>query len=368
MPVEISISVGFVVSLVAATVFILSGCASAPAPVEEKKLVWPPPPLTERIRFVRSINSEADLKSDSTFTQKLSTFLGGEPIPEGRIAEPMGLAVSDDTQRLYISDPMQHKVFTFDFEKKTLSKLEEVPFPAGIALDAKENLYVVDTVKKAISIFSRDGKFIKDILDPSLVKPNGIAIDRKLDRIYLVDTGNKDAKEQNVKIYDLEGKRIGAIGGEPGGGLGQFTYPTMVTVDDNSNVYVADTLNSRVQKFDAKGNFLLHFGQLGSAWGEFDKPKGVALDSFGNLYVVDTGWSNVQIFNPKGQVMLFFGGRGPIPGMMKNPISIAIDKQNRIYVGDYLNHRIGIYQLVNTTAEDSFLKPPPNPSGDTKKK
>lgn len=118
-----------------------------------------------------------------------------------------------------------------------------------------------------------------------------------------------------------------------------------------------------MQKFDANGQFLTSFGQLGNNWGEFDKPKGVALDSFGNVYVVDSGWSNVQIFNPKGQILLFFGGRGPVPGMLKNPISIAIDKQNRIYVGDYLNHRVAVYELVNTKADDSFLKPPPNPAG-----
>ena len=56
--------------------------------------------------------------------------------------------------------------------------------------------------------------------------------------------------------------------------------------------------------------------------------------------------------------MWFWGGRGPIPGMLQNPTAIAIDKQNRIYVGDYLNHRVGVYQLVNTTAADSFLDPP----------
>ena len=51
--------------------------------------------------------------------------------------------------------------------------------------------------------------------------------------------------------------------------------------------------------------------------------------------------------------------------MMKNPLSIAIDKNNLIYVGDYLNHRIGVYQLVNTKAEDSYVKPvAPNPSAE----
>jgi DNA-binding beta-propeller fold protein YncE len=95
----------------------------------------------------------------------------------------------------------------------------------------------------------------------------------------------------------------------------------------------------------------------------FDKPKGTALDSFGNLYAVDSGWSNIQIFNDKQQILLFFGGRGSIPGLLGNPTAIAIDKNNRIYVGDSLNHRVEIYQLVNTSAEDSHLVPPAKAGG-----
>jgi len=365
-PFSSSTASGRACGALAVLTMLLAGCASAPPPVQEEKLVWPAPPETTRIQFVRSITSEQDLKSDTTFAQSLATFLGGEKIPEGRIAQPMGLAISDDGERLYVADPLQHLVFTFDFKNQKLRKLDAVGFPAGLALDEQENLYVVDTAKKAVSVFDRGGKFIRDIGDGTLVRPNGVAVDRVNDRVYLVDTGSTDSKEQNVKIFNKAGQRIGAIGGAPGGDFGQFSFPTMVAVDDQGSVYVTDTLNARVQKFDAKGNFLTSFGQMGSAWGEFDKPKGVAVDSFGNVYVVDSGWSNVQIFNPKGQIMLFFGGRGPIPGMMKNPISLVIDKRNRIYVGDYLNHRIGVYQLVNTTAADSFVMPPPNPGAPQK--
>jgi DNA-binding beta-propeller fold protein YncE len=348
----------------AVVTLLAGGCASAPPPPEEKKMVWPPPPLPPRIEFVRNITSMDDLKKDTTFSQGLVAFLAGEKIPEGRIAQPMSLAISDDAQRLYVSDPLQHRVFTFDFAAKTLGQLEAVNFPSGIALDEQENLYVVDTVGKLVSVFDRTGKHLRDINDGTLVRPNGIAIDRVHDRVYVVDTGDKDSPEQNVKIYTKAGARIGAIGAAPGGEFGQFSYPTMATVDKDGNLYISDTLNARVQKFDAKGNFQMSYGKLGSSWGEFDKPKGVAVDSFGNIYVVDTGWSNVQIFNQKGQILLFFGGRGPVPGMMKNPIAIAIDRNNLIYIGDYLNHRVGVYRLVNTTAEDSNVAAgPPNPSG-----
>jgi DNA-binding beta-propeller fold protein YncE len=340
----------------------LSGCATAPPAPKEEKLVWPAPPLPPRIEFVRSITSEDDLRTDTTFSAAMVTFLAGEQMPEGRIASPAGLAISADGLRLYVADPLQQKVFIFDFAKKELRKIE-VGYPTGLALDDEENIYVVDGVTKGVKVFDRSGKEVRKINDGSMTRPNGIAVDSRRDRVYVVDTGNKEAEEQNVKVFDRSGKRIGSIGTAPGGDFGQFSYPTYVHVDGDGNVFVSDTLNSRIQKFDSTGKFVTAIGRAGSNWGEFDKPKGVALDSFGNVYVVDTGWSNVQIFNPKGEILLFFGGRGPVPGMMKNPLSIAISSDNTIFVGDYLNHRINVYRLVNTKAEDSYVKPQaPNPS------
>ncbi|HET9579698.1 MAG TPA: SMP-30/gluconolactonase/LRE family protein, partial [Usitatibacter sp.] len=139
-----------------------SGCATAPAPQKETRMVWPPAPQEPRIKFVRTISSERDLTTDTTFTDNLAAFLTGEKMPSGRIAEPAGLAVSDDGQRLYVSDMMQQAVFRFDFTAKKFTKFGDVGVPSGIALDARENLYVVDTARKAISIFGRDGKQVKE--------------------------------------------------------------------------------------------------------------------------------------------------------------------------------------------------------------
>jgi DNA-binding beta-propeller fold protein YncE len=119
-----------------------------------------------------------------------------------------------------------------------------------------------------------------------------------------------------------------------------------VATDSTGNVYVSNTLNGRIEVFDAEGTYLRHIGERGNGYGMFDKPKGVAIDSFDNVYVVDSGWSNVQIFNQKGEVLLFFGGRGEYPGLLANPTGIAIDKRNRIYVADFLNYRVASYQLV----------------------
>jgi len=350
---------------VAAGVFLLlAGCATRPpAP---KPLVWPAPPESARIKYVRSIYSEKDLEGETSAADKLLNFLGGAKAPPNSIVQPAGVAVSDDGNLIYVADFAQSSVFKFDLAKKTTVRIGDggLGYPSGVALDATGNLYVVESGKKQVSVFDADGKPVRVITDPAIVRPTGIGIDRGRGRIYVADTGHSkspDPKEMNVKIYDLAGKRIGTLGHGKGFDHGYFLFPTYVTVDRAGDVYVADTLNSRVQKFDPDGKFVKQFGQRGNGWGMFDKPKGIALDSFGNVYVVDSGWSNVQIFNQEGEILLFFGGRGRYPGLLSTPAGIAIDGNNRIYVSDYLNHRVEIYQLLNTTAADSVARPAAKP-------
>ncbi len=343
-------------------VLLAAGCA-AQKPEEQIRLVWPPPPQTARIEFVRSIASDADVGHDTTFTQSVVNFLAGYKPPATKIWEPMGLVASDDGQILYVSDYGQGAVFIFDFGKKNFSKLGPLASPIGIALDANQNLYVAEQGKRGITVFDPAGKRINFITDPSLERPSGIAVDRDRKRIYLADTGHNKSKEHTVKIFSLDGKLIGKIGKDKGNVPGSFLFPTYLAIDREGNLYVTDSLNCRVQEFGPDGKYLQSFGQRGDAWGEFTRPKGVALDSFGNVYVVDAGWSNVQIFNQKGQIMLFFGGRGPIPGMLKNPTSLAIDHDNHIYVGDYINNRVEEYRLVNTTAADSYTAAGTPPAG-----
>jgi len=344
-----------VIAAVAVFVAGIGGCATTPDASPEVRLVWPPPPQQARIRFVRSIYGEEDLQHDTTFSQSLRNFLAGDKPKTTEIVQPMGLAVSDDGQRLYVTDFAQSSVFVFDFANQHFSRIPRLQRPVGLSLDGQGNLYIVEQEKKGVSVFDPAGNRIRFITDSSIQRPSGIAIDRQRNRIYVVDSSHTKSMDHSVKIFSLEGKLIGKLGAGKGAAPDQFMFPTYVAVDDKGNVYVTDTLNSRVQMFDADGHYQRSFGKRGNGWGMFDKPKGVALDSFGNLYVADSGWSNVQIFNSKGEVLLFFGGRGPIPGMLKNPTAVAIDKHNRIYVADYINHRIEQYELVNTAAADSFV-------------
>jgi tripartite motif-containing protein 71 len=61
-------------------------------------------------------------------------------------------------------------------------------------------------------------------------------------------------------------------------------------------VYVADTNNHRLQKFDNNGNFITMWGSEGSGDSQFIEPTSVAVDSQDNVYVVDMGNKKIKVF------------------------------------------------------------------------
>jgi len=353
--------VGLVVAAGLVATMFLSGCPARKSGMELIPLMWPEPPETPRIRFVTAFASERDLKSGLDVGKFLQDVVIGKPPPVWHLYAPMGLAVSND-KRVYVADYGQSMVYIFDLERNRVTTIgEDGGFgkPTDVAVDARGEVYVLDQPSNAVVVLDADGNLLRGMALEHVIRPTGIAIDDQRGRMYVVDSSKKDSTEHYVRVYDKQsGAFIRNIGNGRGFEEGNLYFPTFVAVDSTGNIYVSDTMNSRVVKFDPEGNFLMTFGKRGDQFGEFDKPKGVALDTFGNLYVVDSSWSNVQIFNQRGQVLLFFGGRSRYPGMLENPTGIDIDGNNTIYVADTFNRRVNVYQLVNTTAEDSFLRLP----------
>lgn len=334
--------------------------ASADEP-ELIQLAWPEPPLEPRIRFLQTYATEKHLGRKPTRRELFMEFFAGAVPPSTHVYQPMDIAVSDDGQRFYVSDFGRTVVFLFDYATKTVTQIgERRPFarPFGVALDGDENIYVAEQGNRRVAVLNREHQPIRIIKHPSLVRPGDVEIDRERRLLYVADPSTKASEDHSVKVFDLEGNLLRTVGSK---GIcdGCLFFPTYIAVDTDGNLYVTSTLKSKVDVFDKDGNYVKHFGERGTSYGMFDKPKGVAVDSFGNVYIVDSGWSNVQIFNQQGQVLLFFGGRGSHPGLLKNPTGIAIDGQNRIYVADYLNYRVSTYELVNTSAEDSYIRPDP---------
>jgi DNA-binding beta-propeller fold protein YncE len=125
-----------------------------------------------------------------------------------------------------------------------------------------------------------------------------------------------------------------------------FDVPAGVAVDGQGNVYVMDTGNYRVQKFDAQGIFLSMWGNKGKGEGQFlsvhiDRPIGyLDVDRHGNIYAIDIGNLRIQKLDGNGNYQAQWGAQGNGDGEFKDPIDIAVDQENNIYVADIWNNTV----------------------------
>ena len=105
--------------------------------------------------------------------------------------------------------------------------------------------------------------------------------------MYVADTGN-----DRIQKFDSEGKFL-AKWGYRGPANGQFRQPSDIHVDNNGNVYVADTYNDRILQFYPYGRFLAKWVSFGSADGQFRKPVAMTMDNAGDVFLAD-GTHRVQ--------------------------------------------------------------------------
>jgi tripartite motif-containing protein 71 len=120
----------------------------------------------------------------------------------------------------------------------------------------------------------------------------------------------------------------------------QLKAPSSIDVDSSGNVFVADTGNSRIQKFSNIGIIIAKWGAFGTQNGSFSGPQGLAMDSSGNVFVADTGNNRIQKFSNRGIFIREWGTVGIGDGQFKFPLDDAVDKSGNVYVADTSNNRI----------------------------
>jgi len=79
-----------------------------------------------------------------------------------------------------------------------------------------------------------------------------------------------------------------------------FYMPSDIAFDSQGNMYILDTGNHRIQKFNPDGKFLASIGRKGQGPAEFQYPLSLDIDSEGYLYVADSGNQRIQVLKPDG--------------------------------------------------------------------
>ena len=319
---------------------VLGGCAAGPEP-EPFHPVWPPPPAPPRIVHRLTLTGPGDLKKPSFF-DGLDRLITGRPMQ--KMIRPHGIAM-DKAGHMYVTDQELQGVHVLKHDSakaRFIGRAGKQHFvsPVGVAVCDKL-IAVSDSALKTVVLLTPKGKHVRTLEKPGgFGRPTGLAFNPTRGELYVVDTVAND-----ICVFDVQGRmrrRFGSTGDD----IGQFNYPTHISIDSRQRVFVTDSLNFRVQVFDPQGRYLFYIGRHGDASGHLGIPKGVATDRFGHIYVNDSYFSAVQIFNQEGQFLLSFGKSGDAPGSFQVPTGLMIDDQDRIYVCDSYNSRVQVFQYV----------------------
>ena len=180
------------------------------------------------------------------------------------------------------------------------------------ALEAGDNrvwrnsIFVVDGDGNMIEAWTQWDEMFEGGAGPHKVKISPFDAERK---VWVVDETNHQVHAFSNDGDDLV-MSLGA--GGPGGGETHLNRPQDVAFLEDGSIFVADSDNSRVVKYDAGGNFVTSWGEKGSGRGEFDAVHAVTTDSIGRIYVADRNNDRIQVFNETTRSVWYHPNISPI--------------------------------------------------------
>ncbi len=336
--------------------------------IDYSNIVWPNPPAIARIRFQSWYAAEKISQAESGTTTKKAKWMdrlaGTQTQQEsGRVlwqfAEPYGIAI-DSKGNLYVADQKVGAIFIFNTETRDLDMIKNKTHAhfdriIGLAMDDGDRLFVSDPGLRHVLVFDSNHKAV-DVINDGMVSPGMLAIDKENRQLYV-----SDVELDQVLVYDADTfklkRKIGTTGHKhelttPG----DFSKPTGVAVDQEGNLYVCDTLNNRIEMFDADGKFIHAFGKAGDGPGYFARPKGIAIDSDNHIWVADGQQDRIQVFNQEFQLLISLGGHGVLPGQFSGLASITIDKDNRVFSSEIFPGRVQQFRYVTDSEAEKLTK------------
>ncbi|HZL43241.1 MAG TPA: 6-bladed beta-propeller [Verrucomicrobiae bacterium] len=317
------------VLLALSLLLVMAGCATHPK-TKPQPAFYPAPPDEPRIQYLTGFSSEDELFGNSGF----KNFILGPDRTFKPIGKPYG--VTSSPGRWYVCDTVASTIAIMNLDRKSMHYLKtsgqgNLGVPITSAVDALGNLYVADSSREQVLMYSADETYLGAIGKKDEMKPSGVAIAGGL--LYV-----SDLKNHAVRVYQLGNHElVRTIPSEGQGEKGKLYSPTNVAVDKQGRVYVSDTGGFCVQVFDAEGHYVRTIGQQGLAPGQFARPKGIAVDKEGRVYVADAATQVLQLFDSEGRLLMFFGDPGSTgPGATSLPAGVAVDYDNVGYFGSFV--------------------------------
>ena len=172
----------------------------------------------------------------------------------------------------------------------------------------------------------------------SILGPQALSIDLQGD-IYITDTGNN-----RVLKFNSNGQFIKAIGGF-GWEKEQFDTPVDICATSVLDIFIADYNNQRIERYDKDLNYIasLYSDDSKSEDLQFGYPRGISISIHGELIIIDSENNRLLKINSFGNPEMSFGDFAEGKGKLDNPFQIEISSDDKIYVSDNANNTIVVF-------------------------
>jgi sugar lactone lactonase YvrE len=198
-----------------------------------------------------------------------------------------------------------------------------------LAVDPDGNIFTAEYTDGRIQKFDPTGKFLALVNVPPDDQEYTTISDLAADyagHIYVVRRGD-------ILIFNaLDGAQVGSIPGS----FPDTWYQTVV-VDPSNMLYAFHTSAGELDliKMDATGKQVYRKPQVTEGLvkkTEISSVDKMAVDGLGNVYMLDSSQYQVYKFDKDGNFIDRFGGKGDGPGLLNNVQDLAVDGQGRVYV------------------------------------
>lgn len=276
----------------------------------------------------------------------------GGPAIEACLNEPKSLTL-DDAGRLFIADSENHVIRRVDLETGLISTV------AGRAPGTSSHEISLDVSERG----------------------SGEAAEEDL-----LEDPTATTSKPFVQLADLSGTVRFVAGTAPRGGRFQgdggpareatCNFPTAVAVDEDGNLYVADTMNHRVRKVDGKTGLITTIAGTGqhrcsgdggpAVAAALNEPSALVVDRKDQLYIadqsnhrvrkVDLATGNITTVAGTGEAGYTGDGGLAAEAGLAGPSGLALGQDGALYIADTFNGRIRrvdpVSGVISTVAGD----------------
>jgi sugar lactone lactonase YvrE len=254
----------------------------------------------------------------------------------------------------------------------------ELNSPAGVLLDQAGDLYIADTWNNRVRRVDAQTAVITTVagngfagltgdgalaVNAELSVPSSVVVDSS-DNLVIADFADNCVREVNAQsgiITLIAGSGVAGYSGDGGSAtIAQLNTPSGVFLDQQGNLYIADSANNVIRRVDAQTNFITTVAGTGDAGyagdggaattAQLNYPTDVAVDAAGDIFIGDYQNQCIREVNGQTGTITTVAGNG-IAGYsgdggsatsaeLNYPAGVALGLTGDIFIADYTNNRI----------------------------